>query len=63
LVVLDNSVFGQLDNNRLGDAVAFLLKTATGSGAGSSSAVGATTLVLLLDSATMGKLDTNTLSN
>lgn len=62
LVVLDNSVFGQLDNNRLGDAIAILSRTATGSGAGSGSADGSTTLVLLLDSASVGKLDTNTLS-
>lgn len=62
LVVLDNSVFGQLDNNRLGDAIAILSRTATGSGAGSGSANGSTTLVLILNSASVGKLDTNTLS-
>lgn len=62
LVVLDNSVFGQLDNNRLGDAIAILSQTGTGSGVGSGSADGSITLVLLLDSASVGKLDTNTLS-
>ena len=62
LVVLDNSVFGQLDNNRLGDAIAILSRTATGSGAGSGSADSTISLVLILNSASVGKLDTNTLS-
>ena len=62
LIVLDNSTFGQLDNNRLGDAITILSRTATGSGAGAGSADGATTLILILDSSTVGKLDTNTLS-
>jgi hypothetical protein len=36
------------------------VQTASGSGTGTSTTVGATTLILILDSATMGKLDTNT---
>jgi len=39
------------------------VRTASGSGTGTSTTVGATTLMLILDSATMGKLNTNTLGN
>ena len=39
------------------------VRTATGSGTGNATTVGVKTLVLILDSSTMGKLDTNTLGS